>query len=126
MALDPPAPLQSLPSPSRDGPIAPPTPSSLRATNPLSSKVTSVLSTSYADSDFRDALLLLDERGVANTAETRRKLRLDLQKELIDSNGEIITEFGKVAEVSRCPCLVGRERETSSLTAAPLATTENR
>jgi hypothetical protein len=41
----------------------------------------------------------LDERGVQNTAETRRQLRLDLQKEVIDSNGEIIDEFAKVAEV---------------------------
>jgi len=67
--------------------------------NPLSSKVASVLSTSYADSEFREALTLLDERGVHNTAETRRKLRLDLQREVIDSNGEIISEFAKVAEV---------------------------
>ena len=33
------------------------------------------------------------------TAETRRQLRLELQKEVIDSNGEIIDEFAKVAEV---------------------------
>ncbi|KAA8566106.1 hypothetical protein EYC84_008710 [Monilinia fructicola] len=46
-------------------------------TNPLSSKVTSVLSASYADSDIRDALSLLDKRGVQNTPETRRQLRLD-------------------------------------------------
>lgn len=68
--------------------------------NPLSSKVTSVLSTSYADSEFRDALALLDSRGLRNTAETRRRLRLDLQKEVIDSNGQIINEFGRVADVS--------------------------
>lgn len=68
--------------------------------NPLSSKVTSVLSTSYADSEFRDALALLDSRGLQNTAETRRRLRLDLQKEVIDSNGQIINEFGRVADVS--------------------------
>jgi hypothetical protein len=71
----------------------------LRGANPLSSKVTSVLSTSYADTEFREALTLLDERGILNSAETRRQLRLDLQKEVIDSNGEIIDEFGKVAEV---------------------------
>lgn len=100
MTSAPPPPLQSLATPSRDDASVPPTPSSLRASNPLSSKVTSLLSTSYADSDFRDALSLLDERGVHNTPETRRQLRLDLQRELIDSNGEIITEFGKVAEVS--------------------------
>lgn len=69
--------------------------------NPLSSKVTSVLSTSYADSEFRDALALLDSRGLQNTAETRRRLRLDLQKEVIDSNGQIINEFGRVADQLR-------------------------
>lgn len=101
MALDSPTPVRSATSPSRDGSQTSTTPSSLRSTNPFSSKVTSVLSTSYADSDFRDALSLLDERGVLNTAESRRQLRLDVQKELIDSNGEIVAEFGKVAEVSR-------------------------
>jgi hypothetical protein len=64
--------------------------------------VTAVLSTSFADTDFRDALSLLDERGLVNTPDTRRQLRLDLQKELIDSNGDIISQFGKVADVSTC------------------------
>ncbi|KAH6653740.1 oligomeric Golgi complex subunit 6 [Truncatella angustata] len=74
---------------------------SLRSTNPLNSKVTSVLSTSYADAEFRDALTLLDERGVTNNADARRQLRLDIQKDVIESNGEIITEFGRVAEQLR-------------------------
>jgi hypothetical protein len=69
--------------------------------NPLSAKVTSVLSASYADPDLRDALDLLDKRDVENNAETRRQLRLDVQKEVIESNGDIIKEFGHVAEV-RC------------------------
>ena len=68
--------------------------------NPLSSKVTSVLSASYADSDIKDALSLLDKRGIENSSETRRQLRLDVQKEVIESNGDIIREFGQVAEVS--------------------------
>jgi len=67
--------------------------------NPLSSKVTSVLSASYADSDIRDALSLLDKQGRANTSETRRQLRLDIQREVIESNGDIIREFSHVAEV---------------------------
>ncbi|KAG9240397.1 oligomeric Golgi complex subunit 6 [Calycina marina] len=66
--------------------------------NPLSTKVTSVLSASYADSDIRDALSLLDKRNITNNAETRRNIRLDVQKEVIESNGEIIREFGHVAE----------------------------
>jgi hypothetical protein len=65
----------------------------------LTTKVTSVLSASYADSDIRDALNLLDKRGIQNSSETRRQLRLDVQKEVIESNGDIIREFGHVAEV---------------------------
>lgn len=75
-----------------------PGPQALRG-NPLASKVTSVLSASYTDSDIRDALNLLDKRGIENDAETRRRLRLDIQKEVIESNGDIIREFGQVAEV---------------------------
>ena len=67
--------------------------------NPLASKVTSILSASYADAEFRDSLGLLDGRNAQNNAETRRRLRLDVQKEVIDSNGEVIAEFGRVAEV---------------------------
>lgn len=68
--------------------------------NPLTTKVTSVLSASYADSEIRDALSLLDQRGLQNSSETRRQLRLDVQKEVIESNGDVIREFGHVAEVS--------------------------
>jgi len=78
------------------------TPQALRS-NPLSSKVTSVLSASYADSDIRDALALLDNRNISNNAETRRQIRLDAQKEVIESNGELIREFGHVAEVRDIP-----------------------
>ena len=81
-----------------DSPTSPTSPQALR-NNPLSSKVTSVLSASYADSDIRDALSLLDERNLENSAETRRQLRLDVQKDVIESNGDIIREFGHVAEV---------------------------
>jgi hypothetical protein len=85
--------------PSASSPISlPPNNSSQRPTA-LANKLTSVLSSSYADSDIRDALETLDSRGVQNTAETRRQLRLDVQKEVIDCNGEIIQDFGKVAEV---------------------------
>ncbi|KAI6088224.1 oligomeric Golgi complex subunit 6 [Hypoxylon rubiginosum] len=100
--------LASPPLPGRDslslGPLSPtgsPVPGSTGRSNPLSSKVTSVLSTSYADAEFRESLALLDERGISNSAETRRQLRLDVQKEVIDSNGKIISEFGRVAEQLR-------------------------
>ena len=69
--------------------------------NVLSGKLTSLLSTSYADADVREALEVLDRRSIENNPHTRRQLRLDLQKEVIDYNGEIIREFGHVAEVSR-------------------------
>jgi len=77
---------------------SPNSPTHLRS-NPLSSKVTSVLSAAYTDPDIRDALALLDSRGLENTAETRRQLRLNVQKDVIQSNGEVIREFGHVAEV---------------------------
>ncbi|KAI1809473.1 oligomeric complex COG6 [Poronia punctata] len=80
-----------------------------RVANPVSSKVTTVLSSSYADSEFREALSLLDERGIGNRAEARRQLRLDVQKEVIESNGQIITEFGRVAEqLRRIGSTIGR------------------
>jgi len=77
--------------------------SSANATAPrasaLSNKLTSVLSTSYTDPEIRDALQTLDKRGLKNSAETRRRLRLNLQKEVIECNGDIIEDFGAVAEV---------------------------
>jgi hypothetical protein len=88
-----------------ESPISPTSPQALRS-NPLSAKVTSVLSASYADSDLRDALSLLDKRCLENNSETRRQLRLDVQKDVIESNGDIIREFGHVAEVRSC-LLVG-------------------
>lgn len=81
-------------------PQTPTTASTFKGSNLFSSKVTAVLATSYADSEFRDALSLLDDRGISNSAATRRQVRLQLQKEVIDSNGDIITEFGRVADVS--------------------------
>lgn len=42
---------------------------------------------------------MVDDRGLANSPEMRRQIRLQLQKEVIDSNGEIIREFGHVADV---------------------------
>ncbi|KAJ6090184.1 hypothetical protein N7486_008999 [Penicillium sp. IBT 16267x] len=75
-------------------PLSPPT----QRSSALSNRLTSVLSASYADSDIRDALETLSIRDIHNTAETRRQLRLDVQKEVVDSNAEIVRDFGKVAE----------------------------
>lgn len=76
-------------------PLSPPS----QRSSALSNRLTSVLSASYADSDIRDALETLSLRGIHNTAETRRQLRLDVQKEVVDCNAEIVRDFGKVAEV---------------------------
>lgn len=90
--------------------------------NPLSSKVTSVLSTNYTDSDVRDALALLDSQNLVNTAETRRRLRLNVQKEVIVSNSKIIHEFGHVAEVCPFPIII---YDPNLLIFIVLAITEN-
>lgn len=88
-------------SPISDGGIlSPTTPLSAttpRATTALQNRVTSVLAASYADLEIRDALSMLDERNLQNTAETRRNLRLDVHQELIECNGEIVRHFAKVA-----------------------------
>ena len=89
-------------SPAQDV-LSPGTPSigaTSRGANALSSRITSVLSASYADLEIRDALETLDAREICNTAETRRQIRLDVQKEVIQCNGEIVRDFGEVAAVS--------------------------
>ncbi|KAI9840492.1 MAG: Golgi transport complex subunit 6 [Thelocarpon superellum] len=63
----------------------------------LSNKLVNVLSASYADLDIRDALSTLDERQIQNTPQTRRQLRLDVQRDIIECNGEIVRDFGQVA-----------------------------
>ncbi|KAL6887805.1 intra-golgi transport complex, subunit 6 [Trichoderma longibrachiatum] len=61
-------------------------------------KVASILSTSYSDNDFRDAILLADQRAAGSNVKKRRQLRLDLLGEAIGCNGEIVEEMGLVAE----------------------------
>lgn len=65
----------------------------------LSNKLSGVLSVSYADSEIRDALHLLDLKNVQNTPDLRRSIRFDLQKDVIECNSSIVQEFGQVAEV---------------------------
>ncbi|KAF2174281.1 hypothetical protein M409DRAFT_49139 [Zasmidium cellare ATCC 36951] len=76
---------------------ATPTAGAAARSNALQNRITGVLSASYADLEIRDALSMLDERGLQNSAETRRNLRLDVQEELIQCNGEIVQDFGQVA-----------------------------
>lgn len=79
-----------------DGPISL---SQSQRINALSSKISSVLSTSYTDTEIREAFATLDERNVQNTPEVRRRLRTDAQKDVLDCNGGIVRDFGRVAEV---------------------------
>ncbi|BCS24301.1 Golgi transport complex subunit COG6 [Aspergillus puulaauensis] len=83
-------------SPVSSSPLSPPL--QQQRSNALSNRLTSVLSVSYADSDIRDALETLSLRGVHNTAEVRRQLRLDVQKEVVDCNAEVVRDFGNVAD----------------------------
>ncbi|EME81168.1 uncharacterized protein MYCFIDRAFT_63138 [Pseudocercospora fijiensis CIRAD86] len=76
-------------------------PSAAPRSNALQNRITSVLSASYADLDIRDALSILHERGLQNTADTRRNLRLDVQEELIQCNGDIVHDFGTLSEQLR-------------------------
>lgn len=76
--------------------------------NALANKLSSVLSVSYADSEIRDALHFLDSNNTENTPDLRRKLRWDLQKEVIRCNGSIVKDFGQVAEVGRRRHVSGR------------------
>jgi hypothetical protein len=78
-------------------PRSPTTPSAPKS-NALQNRITSVLSASYADLEIRDALGVFDDRKLGNTAEARRNLRLDVQEELIQCNGEIVQDFGQVAQ----------------------------
>ncbi|KAF2402267.1 oligomeric complex COG6 [Trichodelitschia bisporula] len=64
----------------------------------LSSRITSILATSCADLEIRNALETLDKQHFQNTQDSRRQLRLDLQQDVIQCNGEIIRDFGQVAE----------------------------
>lgn len=89
------------PPASRNGlsPASPQVAAASRGVDALSSRITNVLSASYADLEIQGALETLDERSIQNTPESRRNIRLDIQQEVIGCNGEIIKDFGQVAEV---------------------------
>lgn len=70
----------------------------VRSSNTLSSQVTSVLSTSFSDADFGQALALFDQQNLSNDGKTRRNIKLSLQKDVMDYNGLIVDRFGCVAE----------------------------
>ncbi|KAI5310515.1 Golgi transport complex subunit 6 [Ascosphaera atra] len=84
-----------------------------RRSNALSNRLNSVLSASYLGAGFRGTLELLDTRSVHNDAESRRQLRLNVQKEVIKHNGQIIDDFGQLAEqLKRIGTVIGRLNST--------------
>ncbi|KAG6001188.1 hypothetical protein E4U21_004626 [Claviceps maximensis] len=64
----------------------------------LPSKHVSVLSMSFSDSEFRETLSIFDDRILLNDAKNRRHIRLDLQKDVMQWNGLVVDQFGRVAE----------------------------
>ncbi|CEJ93431.1 hypothetical protein VHEMI09021 [[Torrubiella] hemipterigena] len=73
----------------------------IRSSNPLSAKVASLLSASYSDAGFKETLELIDERSIPIDAKGRRTFQLDLHKEIIDQNGQVLDEFRNVTEQMR-------------------------
>ncbi|KAK7207778.1 oligomeric Golgi complex subunit 6 [Myxozyma melibiosi] len=65
--------------------------------NLLSLKLSEILSTSYTDSNTRDALQLLGERIQENTPEMRRQFRANVEAEVIEANGQVLEQFSKIA-----------------------------
>jgi len=57
-----------------------------------------VLSSSYADSEIRDALRLFDARYHGGTDEDL-DLKYEAQKEVIEANARIVEDFSHVARV---------------------------
>lgn len=73
--------------------------SSAKRSNALSNRLTNVLSSSYADTEIRDALRLFDARYSDKELEHEIDLRYETQKEVIEANARIIDDFSKVAQV---------------------------
>lgn len=65
----------------------------------LSNKLTNILSSTYADSETRDALRLFDARYGNDWTNGEFDIRYEVQKEAIEANARIIDDFSKVAKV---------------------------
>lgn len=72
---------------------------SARRGNALSNKLTSVLSSSYADTEIRDALRIYDARYGAQELTQDIDLKHEAQKRVIEGNARIVDDFSKVAKV---------------------------
>jgi conserved oligomeric Golgi complex subunit 6 len=87
--------------------------SSVKRANALSARISTVLSTSYADTEIRQALRLFELRhsqGGSDASYGSSDLKALAEKEVVDSNAQVVDDFGHVAAVSykfrsahRCP-----------------------
>lgn len=73
--------------------------SAVKRSTVLSNKLTDALSSSYADTEIRDALRLFDARYGDKVLDQDIDLRYETQKEAIQANARIIDDFSKVAQV---------------------------
>ncbi|ETN46641.1 uncharacterized protein HMPREF1541_00827 [Cyphellophora europaea CBS 101466] len=84
-----------------------------RSANALSTKLATVLSASYADSEIREALRLFDIRDVQSEYQKSQTLKSIAEKEIIDANARIVGDFGHVAEqLKRVGVLLARLNDT--------------
>ncbi|PHH58475.1 hypothetical protein CDD81_5711 [Ophiocordyceps australis] len=68
---------------------------------PLGARIAHVLSASYSDTEFSQILQLLDESPLRNDAATRRQIRLQAERRVIDYNGAALDNFERVAQQLR-------------------------
>jgi conserved oligomeric Golgi complex subunit 6 len=81
----------------------------------LTTKISTLLSTTYT-SELRDTLHLLDSRNLVNNESTRRNLKPQAEREVIDINAAIIDDFGILAaQLSRVGVLVKQLNSTCDM-----------
>lgn len=83
----------------QDADVLSPDGSSTKRSSALSNKLTNALSSSYADTEIRDALRLFDARYGDRELGQDIDLRYETQKEAIEANARIIDDFSRVAQV---------------------------
>lgn len=71
----------------------------LTRNNLLSNKIATVLSKSYIDPEIKNALSILECQGFNSTPSSRAGLSFEAQEQLIECNGAIVQDFGRIAEV---------------------------
>lgn len=83
--------------------------SAAKKANALSSKLSTVLSSSYADPEIREALRLFDRQDLHQRTRNGQNLKSIAEKEVIDANARILEDFGDVAEV--CPKIAPKDAD---------------